>query len=187
MALKATIFRVGLTLSDLDRHRYESHRLTLARHPSETDERLMVRVLAFALEADQDLAFGTGLSSDDEPALWVLRPDARIEHWIEVGLPDPKRLRQALGRAERVTLYSYGGSKSDLWWQRNRPEIAGLARPVRVVELAEASTRALAALARRDLELTVTIQDGRIWVADNADGLVEITPEERLPAEPARA
>jgi uncharacterized protein YaeQ len=186
MALKATIFRVGLTLSDLDRHRYESHRLTLARHPSETDERLMVRVLAFALEADEDLAFGTGLSTDDEPALWIVRPDATIDHWIEVGLPDPKRLRQALGRAERVTLYSYGGSKSELWWQRNGTEIAGLARPVRVVELAEASTRALAALARRDLELTVTIQDGRIWVADDADGLVEITPEERTPGAPGR-
>src|SRR5476651_2124506 len=99
MALKATIFKADLQIADMDRGYYRDHALTLARHPSETDERMMVRLLAFALNADENLAFGKGLSAEDEPALWLRDLTGAIGLWIEVGLPDEKAVRKACGRA----------------------------------------------------------------------------------------
>ena len=115
MALKATIFKAQLQIADMDRHYYAEHALTLARHPSETDERMMVRLLAFALNADESLEFGKGLSNEDEPALWRKDLTGVIEHWIEVGLPDEKSLRKACGRATQVRLYTYGRGAAK-WW-----------------------------------------------------------------------
>ena len=102
MALKATIFKASLQVSDMDRKYYAEHALTLARHPSETDERMMLRVLAFALNAHEHLAFGKGLSDTDEPDLWQKDLTGRILHWIDVGQPDEKRLIRASGRADRL-------------------------------------------------------------------------------------
>lgn len=115
MALKSTVFRAELQVSDLDRHYYAAHALTLARHPSETDERMMVRLLAFALFAGERLEFGRGLSTEDEPALWRKDLTGAVELWIEVGLPDERALRRACGRAERVAVLCYGGRGADLW------------------------------------------------------------------------
>jgi uncharacterized protein YaeQ len=98
MALKATVVKAELQVSDMDRHYYASHNLTLAQHPSETDERLMVRLLAFALNADERLEFGKGLSSDDEPDLWRRDYTGDIELWIDLGQPDESRIRKASGR-----------------------------------------------------------------------------------------
>ena len=130
MALKATIFRVELQVSDLDRHYYAAHELTVARHPSETDERMMVRLLAFALHADPALAFTRGLSSDDEPDLWRHADDGTLAQWLEVGLPEPKRLRRACGRAREVTVFAYGGHAAELWWSRH----AGMHRHAKTCE-----------------------------------------------------
>jgi len=118
MALKSTIFKADLQIADMDRNYYQGHSLTLARHPSETDERMMVRLLAFALFADERLEFGRGLSADDEPALWRKDLTGAIELWIEVGLPDERELRKACGRAERVVVLCYGGRGAELWWDR---------------------------------------------------------------------
>ncbi len=115
MALKATICKAVLNVSDVDRHYYAEHALTIARHPSETDERMMVRILAFALHADERLTFGSGLSDADEPDLWQRDLAGAITHWIEVGQPDEKRLLRACGRAARVTAYAYR-SGAELWW-----------------------------------------------------------------------
>src|SRR6516164_945881 len=109
MALKSTIFKATVQISDLDRHYYAEHALTIARHPSETDERMMVRLVAFVLNADERLEFGKGLSTDDEPDLWLRDLTGAVEAWIEVGLPDERRLRRASGRSEVVKLYAYGG------------------------------------------------------------------------------
>src|SRR5258708_30643507 len=106
MALKSTIFKAELTVSDLDRHHFATHALTIARHPSETDERMMVRLLAFALNADDALEFGRGLSSEDEADLVRRDLTGAIDAWIDVGLPDERRVRKASGRAARVVVYT---------------------------------------------------------------------------------
>jgi len=125
MALKATIFKADLQISDMDRHYYQNHTLTIARHPSETDERMMIRVLAFALHASEALNFGKGLSDIDEPDLWEKDLTGAIDLWIEVGQPDDKRILKACGRAARVIVYSYS-STSHIWWGQigNRVERA---------------------------------------------------------------
>lgn len=177
MALKATVFRAEVTLADMDHDQYGEHVLTLARHPSETDERMMVRLLAWVLHAGEAPVFGAGLSSDDEPALKVTADDGTLAHWIEVGQPDPKRLRQAAGRARRVTVYSYGGSRASLWWSRNRSELARIGG-LTVVELDATESAALAALADRGMRLTITVQDGQLWITDAREQVVSLTPRQ---------
>jgi len=179
MALKATIFKIELQLSDLDRNYYQTHTLTLARHPSETDERMMVRVIAFALHAHEALEFGKGLSADDEPDLWRRDLTGAIEQWIEVGLPDEKRLRKASGRAAEVIVLTYGGRTADLWWEQNQSALRKLGK-LRVINLAAAPTAALAALAaQRTLSLTALIQDGEMHLSVGEQGL-HLAPETRL-------
>jgi len=162
MALKSTIFRATLNVSDLDRGHFGEHVLTLARHPSETDERMMVRVLAFALHADERLEFGRGISTDDEPALWRKDDTGRILDWIEVGLPDERLLRRAAGRADQVTVLAYGGRTVDIWWQKDAATLSKLAN-LKVLALAQEESKALAALASRSMELSCTVQDGQLW------------------------
>ena len=123
MALKATIFKASLQVSDIDRNYYGEHQLTLARHPSETDERMMMRVLAFALNAHEHLEFGKGLSDVDEPHLCQKDLTGQIVHWIDVGLPEEKRLVRASGKAGRVTVYAYGRGV-DVWWKANAERLA---------------------------------------------------------------
>ncbi len=164
MALPATIFKIILQVSDLDRQYYAEHQLTLARHPSETDERMMVRLLAFALHADEDLNFTRGLCVDDEPELWRKSLTGEIESWIEVGLPDERRVRKACNRAAQVYLYLYGGRAAEQWWQRNADKLHRFAN-LNVVELAESQSKALAGLVQRSMQLQCTVQDGEIWVS----------------------
>ena len=176
MALKATIFKITLQIADMDRGYYGEHALTIARHPSETDERMMVRVLAYALHAGERLAFGRGLSGEDEPDVWEKDLTGAIQTWIDVGLPDEKRIRKAAGRANQVHVYIYGAPHAAaLWWE----QVAGRidkARNVTVVRLPAAATRDLAALVDRTMRLHCTIQDGQVWLADDAAS-VEIHPE----------
>jgi uncharacterized protein YaeQ len=160
MAPKATIYKAELQVSDMDRQYYATHALTLARHPSETDERLMVRLLAFALHADERLEFGRGLSTDDEPDLWRKSLAGEIEQWIELGQPDEQRIRKACGRARQVVVISYGGRSAEIWWDK----IAhGLARSknLTVIDIPAATVQALAVLADRNMQLQCLIQDGQ--------------------------
>ena len=167
MALKATIFKADLAVADLDRNYFDTHALTLARHPSETDARMMVRLLAFALHASPTLAFGRGLSTEDEPALWQRDPTGSIEVWVDVGLPDERLLRKASGRAERVVLYAYGGRAVDLWWERNQralQRVDNLAVRTVGAEVLDALSR----LAERSMQLQCTIQDEQIWFSNGS-------------------
>ena len=167
MALKATIFKAELQVSDLDRNHFGSHSLTLARHPSETDERMMVRLLAFALNADDALEFGRGLSAEDEPDLVKRDLTGAIELWIEVGLPDERELRKAAGRAREVKVYTYGGRSAALWWTQNRDALARLDN-LTVVDIPVA----IGTLAARNMSLQCTIQDGQLYLSsDGADPL----------------
>ncbi len=163
MALKATVHKVELAVSDMDRGYYGSHALTLARHPSETSERMMVRLLAFAMFADEALSFGRGLSADDEPALWLKDLTGNIECWIDVGLPDERELRKACGRARRVVLLTYGGRGVGIWWNQHQ---AALARHenLDVIDIPIDATTALAKLADRNMQINATVQDRHIWI-----------------------
>jgi uncharacterized protein YaeQ len=163
MALKATIFKVELQISDLDRHYYQAHTLTIARHPSETDERMMVRIVAFACHAHAALEFGKGLSAEDEPDLWRKDLTGAVEQWLEVGLPDAKRLRKATGRARAVIVYTYGGRSSELWWEQNRAALHKLDK-LSVIDLPAEQTQALAKAATRTMQINATVQEGELWL-----------------------
>jgi uncharacterized protein YaeQ len=165
MASNATIFKATLQISDMDRQYYQDHALTLARHPSETDERMMVRLLAFVLHAHEALSFGRGLSAEEEPALWHKDLTGAIDLWIEVGQPEEKTIRRACGRAKQVCIYTYGGRGADQWWEKNRVTLERLTN-LAVMNLPLDGSRTLAALAQPSMELQCTIQEGQIWMAD---------------------
>lgn len=175
MALKATIFKAELQITDLDRDYYQSHPLTLARHPSETDERMMVRLVAFILHAHENLDFTKGLSTDDEPDLWQKSLSGEIDLWIEVGLPDERRIRKACSRARQVIVYSYGERTAPVWWknlQRNLSRFDNLT----VAYLPRDTTEQLASRVERAMQLQCTVQDGELWISDSA-GQLTVVPE----------
>ena len=145
MALKARIFKVDLALADMDRNLYADFSLTLARHPSENDARMMVRLLAFMLHADERLEFGKGLSTDDEPDLWRKDLTGVIDLWIVVGQPDERWLRKASGRSARVAVFSYGDRVADIWWEQNRSTLEKLPN-LSVYRLSSDDMQALAVL-----------------------------------------
>jgi uncharacterized protein YaeQ len=171
MAIKATIYKAEVQITDMDRNYYQTHALTLARHPSETDERMMMRVLAFIRHASPSLVFGKGISADDEPDLWQMDLTGAIELWVEVGQPDEKRILKACGRADQVVIYTYA-SQSAIWWSAVGNRI-DRARNLSVINVASATSLALARLAQRNMQLQVTVQDGQVWVTAN-DETVEI-------------
>jgi uncharacterized protein YaeQ len=177
MATNATIFKATLQIADMDRNYYADHALTIARHPSETDERLMVRLLAFARHAHAALEFGRGLSTDDEPDLWQKDLTGAIELWIDVGQPEERRLRKACHRARQVCVYNYGGRGADLWWQQNRAALERLDN-LTVMNLPWEASRTLAALAQRNMQLQCTLQEGQIWITDGKQA-VQIEPAVR--------
>ncbi|TDR72519.1 YaeQ family protein [Paludibacterium purpuratum] len=181
MALKSTIYKAELDIADMDRGYYASHALTLAQHPSETIERMMLRLAVFALHASDSLGFTKGISTDDEPDLWQKNYSDEIEVWIELGEPDEKRLRKACGRAEHVLVYSYGGRAADIWWQQNASKYARFDN-LRVLSVAPATLQALSALCERGMSMSATIQDGVLWLSSatgNAQLTLDILKEER--------
>jgi uncharacterized protein YaeQ len=178
MALKAIIHKATLEISDLDRQLYSDHSLTIARHPSETDERMLIRLLAFALNvpANEDhgaLEFAKDMWEPDEPALWRRDLTGRIAHWIEVGQPDEKRILRASSNAGQTTMYSFASSTST-WWKDIQPKLAR-ARNLSVWQIPADQSQALARLAQRAMALHVTVQEGSVYVAD-AGQSCEVTP-----------
>ncbi len=170
MASNATIYKAVLQIADLDRQYFQDHALTLARHPSETEERLMVRLLAFALHADEALSFGRGVGTEDEPALWQRDETGTINLWIEIGQPDEKTLRQACGRSKQVIVYAYGTRSAEVWWTNQGPSLDRL-KNLSVTLLPMDSVRALAEMTRPAMKLQWTIQDGHLWIADGAQSV----------------
>ncbi|ANN67435.1 YaeQ family protein [Bordetella bronchialis] len=175
MALRATIYKADLNVADNDRRYYGSHAITVARHPSETDERMMVRILAYALNADEALAFTKGLSETDEPDVWRKDLTGAIDLWVEVGQPDERRILKACGRAGQVLIYCYGGHASRIWWDGVRDRVAR-ARNLKVINLPAQDTQALGALAERTMSLDVNVQDGEAYITAEG-GSVAIVPE----------
>jgi len=167
MAIKATIYKADLSIADMDRNYYHEHSLTIARHPSETDERVMIRVLAYALHADPALAFTKDLFDVDEPALWLKDLTGAIDLWIEVGQPDEKRLLKAAGRAEKVIVYSYSAT-SNIWFKGIANKIER-AKNVSVINIPADISAQLEKMASRSMALQCTIQDGQVWLTDGTD------------------
>jgi uncharacterized protein YaeQ len=164
MALKSVVYRFDLNVADMDRQVYGDFPLTLARHPSETEARMMLRLLAFAYHASEGLAFGRGISTDDEPDLWRKSLSGEIELWIDLGTPDPERLRKACGRAQDVVLYCYGDRATPVWWEKHGKALQRFDR-LRVYQVDDTSCDALAALAGSGAPLQCTIESGEAWVS----------------------
>lgn len=179
MALKSTVYKVALQVADMDRAHYRDHALTLALHPSETEERLMVRVLAHALNAPADVTAtpllpARGLSDTDEPDLWQHDRSGALLQWIEVGQPDERRLVRACARSARVAIYAYAAA-APIWWKSVAGKLARL-RTLDVWQIDAQASRALAGLAQRAMQLQVTVQDGLVWVGDGKRA-VELQPQ----------
>jgi len=154
----------------MDRHYYAEHLLTLSRHPSETDERMMVRLLAFALNAHEYLSFGQGLTDDESADLWQKDLTGVIDLWIDVGLPDEKLIRKACGRAKHVIVYCYGGRSAQLWFEQNSSQFERQDN-LTIVSITQESTRAIANLAKRTMKLQCNIQEGQIWLMDDKESI----------------
>ena len=166
MALGSTIYKADLSVADIGRGYYAEHVLALARHPSKTEERLMVRLLAFALHAHTDLRFGRGISTDDEPDLWQKDATGVIDLWIDVGLPDERSIRKACGRARRIVVLAYGGRRVDMWWQHYATALART-RNLDVITVSQEETSQIAALAERSMRLSCTVQEGSAWIGSD--------------------
>lgn len=174
MALNATIYKVELSVSDMDRHYYETHKLTIARHPSETDERLMLRLVAFALNAHEHLEMTKGLSTDDEPDIWQKSLSGEIDLWVALGLPSEKVIRQSCNKSGRMVIYPYGGRAAEIWWDKVKGSTTRFDN-LEVTAFPEAEAEALAALASRAMKIQVNIQDGEVMVSVD-DQIAYITP-----------
>lgn len=163
MAQPATIYRAGIQLSDIDRGLYESLQLTVARHPSETEERLLARILAYALFYEPELTFTKGVGAGDEPDLWSKGPDGRVRSWIEVGLPDADRLAKASRHSEQVVLCAFGSALT-VWEKQHLPKLAGIPN-LTVVSLEQAFLRRLCERLQRSISWSLTVTEGTLYLA----------------------
>lgn len=177
MAQNATVFKAALQIADMDRDYYADHQLTLARHPSETDGRLMIRLLAFAMFANEDLESAKGLCADDEPDLWQKDLSGDILRWISLGEPDDKQLRKMCNRARQVIIFTYETNSADVWWQKIENKLHPLSN-LTVISISSDETAQLAQLAHRSMRLQFTIQDEQLLVTD-AEHSLNIEPRYR--------
>jgi uncharacterized protein YaeQ len=175
MSHKDTVFKVDLQIADLDRHYYHGHTLTLARHPMESIERLMVRLLTFSLFASENLHFCKGVCEHGEPALSVQQYNGDIDLWVELGQPEDKRLRKACQQAEQVIVVTYDGEAADLWWRQNHNKLIRLPN-LCVINFQHDAVSKLSLLCQRSMRLQVTIEDCQVMVSDGKQ-CVTITPE----------
>lgn len=170
MALKSTIFKLDLNVSDMDRHYYATHQLTIARHPSETDERMMLRIAIFALHAHDRLVFTKGLSSVDEPDLWQKSYTDEIDFWIDLGQPDEKRIRQACGKAKSVHIYCYATKSALIWWDQISKKVQRFDN-LKIHHISEDVTSGLVTLTKKIMELQCIVQDGVMWLGDTQQSI----------------
>jgi uncharacterized protein YaeQ len=180
MSPKSTVIKVELQVSDMDRHYYALHNLILAQHPSETEIRLMVRLLAFALYADERLEFGRGLSDESEPDPWQRDYVGDIQRWIDLGQPDESRIRKACARARHVVVVNYGGHGSDVWWNKVGASLARFDN-LTVLDFDTAAIGAIVGHFQRGMRLTAMIQDTELQLLSDSLN-VAMTPRVRMAA-----
>lgn len=165
MALKATIYKAAVNIADMDRHFFHDANLTLAQHPSETEQRMMLRLLAWICHADERLIFTRGLSADEEPEIWLKNDHNGLELWVELGLPDERRLKKACSQSAQVVLYAYGERAARVWWPQIQDKVAAH-KNLRVRFLDDQQLAQLSALASRNMTLQATLQEEIIWLSD---------------------
>ncbi|MCU7836574.1 MAG: YaeQ family protein [gamma proteobacterium symbiont of Taylorina sp.] len=175
MAIKATIYKAKLEISNCDRNYFHSHELTISCHPSETEQRMMVRLLAFILFASERLSFTKGLCADDEPELWDKNLSGEIELWISLGQIDEKQLRKSLGRSKQVIIFTHAGQKSSIWWKKNQPQYSQL-NNLQIINVKSEDVEAIQSFVSRNMDLQATIQEGIIWLSDTSQ-TISIEPE----------
>ncbi|NOQ94904.1 MAG: hypothetical protein GQ547_09765 [Methylophaga sp.] len=163
MAISSTINKLSLNIANMDSHYYESHDLTVAQHPSETDFRFMIRLIAFMANASERLSFTKGIASDDEPDLWQKSLTDEIELWIDLGQPDEKRIRKACGRAKQVIIYTYHEKKATVWWQQQKEKCQRF-KNLKVIHI---NAEGVEAMLKRSMQLQCNIQDGEIYLSDD--------------------
>jgi uncharacterized protein YaeQ len=174
MALKSTIYKANLQIADMDRHYYADHQLNIACHPSETLERMMVRILVFSLHAQQYLEFGNGMSDADEPDLAQKDLTGTVEKWIEIGQPEERPVLKACGKAQQVLVYAYS-SGATVWWKQISGKLER-AKNLTVCQIPADTSKQLEKLCQRSMQLQVTIQDGEIWMRDDSHAVqVQVT------------
>ena len=162
MSLKATIFKVDLSITDMDRHYYADHQLTIARHPSESDKRMMLRILAFAMNASDTLTFTKGLSDVEEPDLWQKNYSDVIEQWIELGQPSEQRIKKGCNQSEQMCVYSYHNGMFENWWKKEQSSLEAR-KNLSVYTIDESIIEALTLAVNRQMQIQCTIQDGQAW------------------------
>lgn len=165
MAIGSTVFKADLQIADMSRHYYHDHSLTIAKHPSETDQRMMMRLLAFALYAEEGLQFCKGLSSDDEPALWQKSLSDEIELWIELGQPDERRIKKACGRAKKVVVICYSGNSAKIWWEQVTAKLSRFSN-LTVINVTANDELNVEVFVKRTMQLQCTIEDNQAWLSD---------------------
>ncbi len=167
MAISSTVNKVSLSISDLDRHYYQSHEITVAQHPSENDFRFMIRLIAFMLNAGDQLSFTKGMNSDDEPELWQKSLAGEIELWIDFGQLDEKRIRKACGRAKQVIIYTYHEGKAKVWWQQIQQKLQRF-NNLSVIHI---NADSIDSMKNRSMQLQCTIQDGELYLSDDKSNI----------------
>ncbi|WP_018984864.1 YaeQ family protein [Salinimonas chungwhensis] len=172
MALKATIFKADISISDMDRNYYNDHNLTIARHPSENDARMMLRILAFIVNAHERLIFTKGLSDDDEPDLWQKSFSDEIERWIELGQPSEQRIKKGCNQSQQMMIYSYADNSFDAWWKKEKTRLQSR-KNLSVFTVPEVLSTTLANAVQRSMQIQVTIQDGQIWLTIEGADITE--------------
>lgn len=164
MALKSTIYKARLSVANLNIHHYEDYNLTIAKHPSETDTRMIYRLVAFALLSQEGLEFTKGLSSDEEPDLWKMNYDGSIDHWIELGIPEEKRIRQACSKAKEVSIFTYHGNQALAWFEGILPQVRRFDH-LNITHLSVADESDIEMLAQKNMSLDINIDHDEVWVS----------------------
>lgn len=170
MALKSTIFKLDLTVADITRGYYEDHSLTIARHPSETDLRMLVRIVTFALNASENLQFTKGLSTSDEPDIWEKSLTGEISHWIDLGQPLEKRIRQSCSKADRVSIYSYQKSTAKMWYDSVKDTVERF-KSLSVTHLVLSDEKVVERIIDRTMKLNCVIEDEQLMLTSDKENL----------------
>lgn len=168
MALKATIFKAKISLSNLNIHHYDDLTLTIARHPSENNLRMMARILAYLMSAQEEPTFTKGISTDTEPDIWKINHDGSIDHWIELGHLDERRIRQSCSKAKKVTLYTYQGNQSLQWFTSIENGLSRFTN-LDIIHFSFPDNQNIEDFAERGMNISCTIEDNEIWLSTEED------------------
>ncbi len=168
MALKSSVHKLRMNVSNLNIHHYEEYSLTVAKHPSENNLRMVIRILAFAFYAQEDIQFTKGLSSDSEPDIWKINFDGSIAHWIELGIPEEKRLRQSCSKAQKVSLFTYHGKQAEQWFQSMSDHIQRFDH-LNIIHFMFDDPEFLASFGDKSMDFEVSIEDNEIWLSSQND------------------